>query len=205
MKLYYSPGACSLAAHIVAREADLPLELAKVDLKQHTLADGRDYYAVNPKGYVPALEVDGGATLTENVAILNYLADHTGDSLFTPAAGTMERYRLEEWLGFITTELHKSFGPLFQGGGDDEKRKAKEKIAKRFGHVEERLAGQDYLMGSQISVADAYLFVTLAWAKKMEIDLSRFPNLTAFFTRMAQRDGVQRALKDEGLPIPAQN
>jgi glutathione S-transferase len=202
MKLYYSPGACSLAAHIVAREADLPLDIAKVDLKQHKLADGGDYYAINPKGYVPALEVDGGAMLTENVAILNYLADHAGDSLFTPAPATMERYRLEEWLGFITTELHKSFAPLFQGGGDDEKRKAKEKIVKRFGYVEERLAGQDYLMGSQLIVADDYLFVMLAWAMKMELDLGRFPNLTAFFARMAKRDGVRRALNDEGLPLP---
>ena len=205
MKLYYSPGACSLAAHIIAREADLPLDLVKVDLKQHTLADGRDYHAVNPKGYVPALEMDGGATLTENVAVLNYLADHTGNSLFTPAAGSMERYRLEEWLGFISTELHKSYGPLFHEGSDNEKRKAKEQIAKRLAYVEERLAGQDYLMGSQISVADAYLFVMLTWAKKMHIDISPFSNLTAFFGRMAKRDGVKRALKEEDLPIPAQS
>ena len=199
MKLYYSPGACSLAAHIVAREADVPLALAKVDLKEHKVEGGSNYYDVNPKGYVPALEVDGGGVLTENIAILNYLADHTGDKLFTPKHGSMERYRLEEWLAFISTEIHKSFSPLFQGAGEDERRKSKEKILKRFGHVESRLAGQDYLMGSRMSVADAYLYVMLAWAKKMHLDISSFPNLTAFFARMSERKGVKRALDEEGL------
>jgi glutathione S-transferase len=199
MKLYYSPGACSLAAHIVAREAGLPLDLVKVDLKEHKTEGGANYYDVNPKGYVPALEVDGGGVLTENVAILNYLADHTDDKLFTPKHGSMERYRLEEWLGFITTEIHKSFTPLFQGAGEEERRKSKEKIDKRLGYVESRLAGQDYLMGSEMSVADAYLYVMLTWAKKMHLDTSSFPNLTAFFTRMSERSGVKHALEAEGL------
>lgn len=200
MKLYYSPGACSLAAHIVAREAGLPLDLAKVDLKEQKIEGGGNYYDVNPKGYVPALEVDGGGTLTENVAILNYLADHTGDKLFTPKHGSMERYRLEEWLGFITTEIHKSFSPLFQGAGEEERKKSKEKIMKRLGHADSRLAGQDYLMGSEMSVADAYLYVMLTWAKKMHLDIAGFSNLNAFFKRMSQRSGVNRALEEEGLP-----
>lgn len=199
MKLYYSPGACSLAAHIVTREGQLPLDLAKVDLKEHKTEDGGNYYDVNPKGYVPALEVDGGGVLTENIAILNYLADRTSDKLFTPKHGSMERYRLEEWLAFISTEIHKSFAPLFQGAGGDERNKAKEKILKRLGHVESRLAGQDYLMGPEMTVADAYIYVMLTWAKKMHLDTSSFPNLTAFFARMSERKGVKRALEEEGL------
>lgn len=202
MKLYYSPGACSLAAHIVAREAGLPLDLAKVDLKEHKLEGGGDYYETNPKGYVPALEVDDGSTLTENVAILNFLADHTGDKLLTPKHGSMERYRLEEWLGFITTEIHKSFTPLFQGAGGEERNRSKEKILKRLGYVESRLAGQNYLMGPEMSVADAYLYVMLTWAKKMHLDIGSLSNLNAFFARMSQRNGVKRALEEEGLSQP---
>lgn len=200
MKLYYSPGACSLAAHIVAREAGLPLDLAKVDLKEHRTEGGGDYCDVNPKGYVPALELDSGGALTENIAVLNYLADRSGEKLFTPKHGSMERYRLEEWLAFVSTEIHKSFAPLFQGGSDDEKRKAKEKILKRLGYVESRLAGQDYLMGSEMSVADAYLYVMLTWAKKMHLDIAGFSRLNAFFARMSERSGVRRALAEEGLP-----
>jgi glutathione S-transferase len=200
MKLYYSPGACSLAAHIVAEEGGLPLELVKVDLKTHKLEDGRDFYEVNPKGYVPAIEVDGGGVLSENAAVLNYLADHTGDKLFTPKHGSMERYRLEEWLAFISTEIHKSFAPLFHGGSSDEKNKAKEHILKRLSHVDSRLVGQDYLMGSAMSVADAYLYVMLTWAKKLHLDTGALSNLNAFFARMSQRDSVKRTLEAEVLP-----
>lgn len=196
MKLYYAPGACSLAAHIIGEEAGLELTLEKVDLQTHKTSDGGDYYAVNPKGYVPALALDDGGTLTENIAILNYLADHTGGKLHTPRHGTLERYRLEEWLGFITTELHKPFGPLFQGGGEDERRKAKDKILHRLKHVEERLTNQ-FLLGSHLSVADAYLFVILTWARKMHFDLSLYPRLSAFFERMNERDSVKRALAAE--------
>ena len=203
MKLYYSPGACSLAAHIVADEADLRLQLEKVDLKSHRTENGQDYYKVNPKGYVPAIQLDDGSTLTENVAVLNYLADHTGRKLFTPESGSMEHYRLEEWLGFITTELHKSFAPFFQGGTIEEKRKAKEKIGKRLAYVDGQLAGKPFLMGEQMTVADAYLFVMLTWAKKNDFDLSRYPNLSAFFARMSRRPSVQRALKEEDLPLAA--
>ena len=203
MKLYYSPGACSLAAHIVADEADLRLQLEKVDLKSHKTENGQDYYTVNPKGYVPAIQLDDGSTLTENVAVLNYLADHTGHKLFTPEPGSIEHYRLEEWLGFITTELHKSFAPFFQNGSELEKRKAKDKILKRLAYVNEQLKGERFLMGERMTVADAYLFVMLTWAKKVEFDLSRFSSLNAFFRRMSARPSVQRALREEGLPLAA--
>jgi glutathione S-transferase len=203
MKLYYSPGACSLAAHIVADEADLRLQLEKVDLKSHRTENGQDYYGINPKGYVPTIQLDDGNTLTENVAVLNWLADHTAHKLFTPEPGSMEHYRLEEWLGFITTELHKSFGPFFQGGSEKEKRNAKEKIRKRFTYVNGQLGGNPFLMGGRMTVADAYLFVMLTWAKKNNFDLSHYPNLSAFFARVSQRPSVQRALREEGLPLAA--
>jgi glutathione S-transferase len=203
MKLYYSPGACSLAAHIVADEADLRLQLEKVDLKAHKTENGQDYYTVNPKGYVPTIQLDDGSTLTENIAVLNYLADRTGHKLFTPEPGSMEHYRLEEWLGFITTELHKSFAPFFQNGSELEKRRAREKIFKRLAHANEALGANRFLMGSRMTVADAYLFVMLTWARKVELDFSRFSNLTGFFQRMSERPSVQRALREEGLPLAA--
>jgi glutathione S-transferase len=203
MKLYYSPGACSLAAHIVADEANLRLQLEKVDLKSHKTENGQDYYRINPKGYVPAIQLDDGSTLTENMAVLNYLADHTAQSLYTPPPGNMDHYRLEEWLGFISSELHKSFGPFFQGGGEPEKRKAKEKILKRLAYADEQLKAKPFLMGNRMTVADAYLFVMLTWAKKQKFDLERLSNLRAFFARMSERPSVQRALKEEGLPLAA--
>lgn len=203
MKLYYSPGACSLAAHIVADAAGLRLQLEKVDLKSHKTENGQDYYSVNPKGYVPTIQLDDGSTLTENVAVLNYLADHTGHKLYTPESGSMEHYRLEEWLGFITTELHKSFAPFFQNGSELEKRRAREKILKRFAYVSHALKSDCFLMGNRMTVADAYLFVMLAWAKKSELNLSGFSNLNAFFQRMSERASVRRALKEEGLPLAA--
>ncbi|HEY4115325.1 MAG TPA: glutathione transferase GstA [Rhizomicrobium sp.] len=201
MKLYYSPGACSLAAHIVADEADLRLQLEKVDLKSHTTENGQNYYEVNPKGYVPAIQLDDGNVLTENMAVLNYLADHSGQRLHTPPPHSIARYRLEEWLAFINSELHKSFAPIFRGGSDAEKANAKKHILERFGYVDSQLAGKHFLMGDRITVADAYLFVMLAWAMKQNIELK--PNLASFFARMAQRDSVQRAMKEEGLPLAA--
>jgi glutathione S-transferase len=203
MKLYYSPGACSLAAHIVADEADLRLQLEKVDLKSHKTENGQDYYRINPKGYVPAIQLDDGSTLTENMAVLNYLADRTAQSLYTPPPGSMDHYRLEEWLGFISSELHKSFGPFFQGGGETEKRKAKEKILKRLAYADEQFKGKPFLMGNRMTVADAYLFVMLTWAKKQKFDFEKFSDLSAFFARMSKRPSVQRALKEEGLPLAA--
>jgi glutathione S-transferase len=203
MKLYYAPGACSLAAHIVADEADLRLQLEKVDLKSHTTENGQDYYSVNPKGYVPAIQLDDGSMLTENIAVLNYLADKMAHKLHTPASGTMEHYHLEEWLGFISSELHKSFAPLFQGGSQDAQRQAKEKILKRLAYVDKQLEDKPFLMGHRFTVADAYLFVMLTWAKKMNLDLGRCGNLAGFYARMSRRDAVKRAFKEEGLPLAA--
>jgi glutathione S-transferase len=192
MKLYYAPGACSLASHIVGSEGGLKLELEKVDLKEHKTESGGDFYAVNPKGYVPALTLDDGAVLTENVALLTFLGDKAD---LTPKGA--ERYRLLEWLAFITSEIHKSFAPLFQGAPDDVAQKAREKILKRLFFVEQRLAG-DYVMGA-FTPADAYLYVMLRWCEKMGIDIAALPRMTAFKARMAARPGVRAALAAEGI------
>jgi glutathione S-transferase len=194
MKLYYSPGACSLAGHIVAVEGGLALELEKVDLKAHKTETGQDFYAVNPKGYVPTLKLDDGSILAENAAVLPFLGDRTGAM---PKEG-MDRYHALEWIGFINSEIHKSFAPFFQGADDQTKAKAKEKILGRLKLVEDRLTG-DYLMGSRFTPPDAYLFVMLTWCKKMDIDVSHLPRLSAFKVRMDTRAGVQKALKEEGL------
>jgi len=193
MKLYYAPGACSLASHIVACEGGLKLALEKVDLKEHRTESGKDFYDVNPKGYVPALALDDGSVLTENVALLTYLGD-TAD--LTPKG--MERYRLLEWLAFITSEIHKSFGPLFQGAPGDAPQKAREKIIKRLGFIEERLTG-DYLMGAAFTPADAHLYVMLRWCEKMGIDIAGLHRLEGFKARMAARPGVRAALTAEGI------
>ena len=194
MKLYYSPGACSLAAHIVAIEGGLDLPLEKVDLKTHRTEGGVDFITINAKNYVPALELDDGALLTENTAILPYLGDKTG---LMPADG-IARYRVLEWLGYITSELHKAFTPLFHGGSEHEKTEAREEILLRLGFIEDKLSG-DWLMGENFSVADAYLFVILRWARTMHLDLSSMPHLLAFKARMEARASVQQALKEEGL------
>lgn len=193
MKLYYAPGACSLASHIVAVEGGLKLELDKVDLKEHRTASGGDFYDVNPKGYVPALKLDDGSVLTENVALLTFLGDEAG---FTPAG--MDRYRLLEWLAFITSELHKSFSPLFARAPDEVVAKAKEKIRARLGYIEERLSG-DYLMGAAFSAADGYLYVMLRWCEKMGIDIAGMHRLEGFKARIEARPGVRAALQAEGI------
>ncbi len=199
MKLYYSPGACSLSPHIVAEEAGLKLDYVKVDLKGHKTEDGGDYYAVNPKGYVPALGLDDGSVLAEGPAIVQYLADQNPGSGLAPKAGTFARYKLQEWLTFIGTEIHKSFAPLFGGGSDEAKAQSREKIAKRFVYVDGELAGKQYLLGDGFTAADAYLFVMLFWAGAMKIDISSLSNLTAYRARVGARPGVQAALKAEGL------
>jgi glutathione S-transferase len=200
MKLYYSPGACSLSPHIVLLEAGLKATLVKVDTKSHKTEDGGDYYAVNPKGYVPLLELDDGDRLSEGPAIVQYLADRNPASGIAPAAGTMERYHLQEWLNFITAELHKQFSPLFQATTPAEyKETLKEKIAKRFDWVAEQLKGKDYLMGRTFTVADAYLFTMLTWTKHVGIDLARWPVLTAYQARVASRPKVREAMIAEGL------
>jgi len=200
MKLYYSPGACSLSPHIILREAGLKATSVKVDTKTHKTEDGGDYYAINPKGYVPLLELDDGDRLTEGPAIVQYLADRNPASKLAPAAGTMERYHLQEWLNFITAELHKQFSPLFQSTTPAEyKETLKEKISQRFDWVDQQLKGRDYLMGSTFTVADAYLFTMLTWTKHVGIDLARWPVLTAYQARVAARPKVREAMIAEGL------
>ena len=200
MKLYYSPGACSLASHIALCEAGVKFELVKTALQTHTLADGSDYYQVTAKGQVPLLELDDGARLSEGPAILQYIADHAPASGLAPAAGTMDRYRVIEWLNFITSELHKGYSPLFNPKMPQE---AKEifvaRLLDKYKLVDARLEGQDYLTGAQFSIADAYLFTVTNWATGLGIDLAGFKNLQAFNARMRARPAVQDALKSEGL------
>jgi glutathione S-transferase len=200
MKLYYSPGACSLSPHIVARETGLAIELVKVDLGTKKTSDGRDYNAINPKGYVPAIELDSGELLTEGPAIVQYLADRRPDAGLAPVAGTLERYRLQELLGYINSELHKSYGPLFNAKTSPEVRQEREAhLRKRYAPIEKALAGKPYLLGEQFTAADAYLFTITSWAKSVKLDLSDFPNLAAFQARVAARPAVQAALAAEGL------
>jgi glutathione S-transferase len=198
MKLYYSPGACSLSPHIALHEAGLTHELVKVDVRAKKLENGDDYLKVNPKGQVPALQLDNGEILTEGPVIVQMIADKAPGKGLAPAAGTAERYRLQEWLNFITTELHKNFSPLFQPAiPDDVKTFFKDRIMGKFKYADGKLAGQDYLMGKQFSVADGYLFVMLKWAERTGMDLSALKNLMAFKDRVAARPHVQAALKME--------
>ena len=200
MKLYYSPGACSLSPHIVACEAGLPIEMEKVDLAKHKTADGQDYLTVNPKGYVPALRLDDGSILTEGPAIVQYLADQKPASGLAPAAGTVDRYRLQEWLTFIGTEIHKVFSPLFNpASSDDAKKSAKTAIAKRFAYLNDQLAKRQYLVGNNFTVADAYAFTIVNWANFVAIDLKAYPNIVAYMSRVGGRPKVVEALKAEGL------
>jgi glutathione S-transferase len=200
MKLYYYPGACSLAPHIVAREAGIPLTLEKVDLANRTTETGASYLAINPKGYVPALGLQDNSVLTEASAIIQYLADSQTAADLAPAAGTIERYRLLEWLGFISTEIHKGFGPLWNPATPDAVKAAtKERLATRFAYLDEKLGSQSFLMDAKFTIADAYLFTVVNWTNFHGIDLSPFPNLQAFQARIAARPAVQQALEAEGL------
>lgn len=200
MKLYFAPGACSLSPHIVAQEAGIPVTLVKVDLATKKLADGGDYLAINPKGYVPALQLDNGEMLTEGPAIVQYLADSKPDARLAPSPSSFERYRVQEMLGYINSEIHKSYSPLFRPTTTPEMRKDREEyLAKRYAPLDQRLAKQSYLFGEQFSVADAYLFTVTNWANFVKLDLSAFPNLLAFQTRVAARPAVQAAMVAEGL------
>jgi glutathione S-transferase len=200
MKLYYAPGACSLSPHIVSRELGIPVELKKVNTKDKTLEGGGDYLKVNARGYVPALELDNGQILTEGPVIVQYLADLKPESGLAPKCGSFERYRLQEWLNFLTSEIHKGFSPLFKPNTPDEyKTIAKENIAARFDWLDQQLAGKEYLTGKQFTVADAYLFVLLGWTGPTQIDLAKWPNLAAFHKRVGARPKVQEALQAEGL------
>ncbi len=200
MKLYYSPGACSLSPHIALLEAGLAHNLAKVDLKAKKLEDGSDFLQVNPKGQVPVLQLDDGEILTEGPVIVQAIADKVADKNLAPASGTIARYRLQEWLNFITSELHKNFSPLFAPVLSDETKSFfRDRLMGKFKHINDKLAGNDYLMGKQFSVADGYLYTMLRWADAMKFDLSALKSLMAYKARVAARPKVKEALKSEGL------
>jgi glutathione S-transferase len=200
MKLYYSPGACSLSPHIALHEAGLAHELVKVDLKEKKTETGEDFAKINPKGQVPALMLDSGELLTEGPVIVQVIADKAAGKNLAPANGTDERYKMQEWLNFTTSELHKNFSPLFNPAIPDEVKKFfADRIMTKFKYADAQLAGKDYLMGKQFTVADGYLFVMTAWAERMKLDLSGLPNLVAYKARVAARPNVQAALKMEGL------
>jgi glutathione S-transferase len=200
MKLYYSPGACSLSPHIIAREAGLAVDVEKIDNKTKKTSDGGDFWAVNPKGQVPVLELDDGDRLTEGPAIVQYLADQAPNAKLVPPAGSKDRYRVQEWLNFITSEVHKSFTPLFKPNTPDAyKPIAKENLAARFAYIEKHLAGKKYLMGDQFTVADAYLFTVLRWSVFHQIDLAQYQNISAYMGRVAERPKVEQAMREEGL------
>ncbi len=200
MKLYYAPGACSLSPHIALHEAGLKAETIKVSTKTHQLEDGSDYYKINPLGYVPFLVLDDGSQLREGPAIVSYIADQVPDKKLAPAAGAMERYRLQEWLTFIGTEIHKGFSPLFNPATPEEyKPIAKTRLESRLEWVDKQLAGKQFLMGDQFCVADGYLFTVTNWAKPLNVELSGYPNLVKYRERVAARPAVQAAMKAEGL------
>jgi glutathione S-transferase len=200
MKLYYSPGACSLSPHIVLHEAGLAYTPVLASTKSHKLQDGTDFYTINPLGYVPVLELDDGTRLREGPAIVQYLADQAPDKNLAPANGTFERYRLQGWLNFVGTEVHKNFGPLFNPkSSDDVKATAKANVTKRLEWVDGELAQRPYLNGDDVSVADFYLFVVTNWAKPVGLDIGALGNLAAFRARIAGRPAVKAALQQEGL------
>jgi glutathione S-transferase len=199
MKLFYSPGACSLSPHIVLVEAGLPCRLERVDLKTHRTQSGTDFMAINPKGYVPALELDDGSILTEGPAIVQVLADLAPASGLAPTAGSMERYRLQEWLTFIGTEIHKTFSPLWHSVNEQVKQDAATALHRRFDWLEPQLAERNFLLGGRFTVADAYLFTVLNWTNFLKMPLDRWPALAAYLARIAARPAVQRAMDEEGL------
>lgn len=200
MKLFYASGACSLSPHIVAHEAGIELGLQKVDLKTKTIASEGDYLTINPKGYVPALQLDDGEILTEGPAIVQYLADRKPEKALAPAAGTLARYRLQEMLGFINSELHKTYSQLFRAETPAEARAERQAyLRKRYAIVEKQLEGRPYLFGDSFTVADAYLFTVTNWAGTVKFDLSPLPNVVAFHARVGARPAVKAAMRAEGL------
>ena len=200
MKLYYSPGACSMSPHIVLHEAGLPHETVMVSTKSHKLQDGTDYYGINPLGYVPFLVLDNGDTLHEGPAIVQYLADLAPEKNLAPANGTVARYHLQEWLNFISTEVHKGFSPLFSPATpEDFKPVLLGNLFKRLSWVNEQLANKSYLMGDQFTVADAYFFPVTGWAQFVGLDISELQHLQAYRERILARPAVQAAMKAEGL------
>jgi glutathione S-transferase len=200
MKLYFAPGACSLSPHIVLREAGHNFELEQVNNAEKKTKSGKDYWTINAKGQVPVLELDNGERLTEGPVIVQYLADQKPAAGLVPACGSVDRYRVQEWLNFTTSELHKTFGPIFRPTTPDEfKKLSKENLGKRFDWLEKQLAGRAYLMGDKFTIADAYMFTVLRWSPRVEIDLAKWPNVKAYVDRVAARPKVQEAMKAEGL------
>ncbi len=200
MKLYYSPGACSLSPHIALQEAGLAYTPVLASTKSHKLQDGTDYYTINALGYVPVLELDNGERLREGPAIVQYIADQVPDKQLAPANGTLARYRLQEWLTFIGTELHKGFSPLFNPATPEEyKPMVRERLLQRLQWVDGQLAGKQYLMGDQFTVADGYLFTVTNWTQPTKLDISGLANLAAYHERVGARPAVQAAMKAEGL------
>lgn len=200
MKLYYAPGVCSLSPHIALEEAGLKHSLVKTDIRAKKIEGGGDYTAINSLGYVPALALDDGTILTEGPAIVQYIADQAPDKKLAPANGTPARYRLQSWLNFISTEVHKGFSPLFNAQMPDAaKQFARDRLATRFAHLDAHLAKNAYLMGEAFSVADAYCFTVLRWTVPTKFDLAPYPNLQAYMKRVEARPGVQAAMKAEGL------
>ena len=197
MKLYYAPGACSLSPHIVAREAGIPIQLQKVNTKDKSMEGGGDFWQVNPRGYVPVLELDNGERLTEGPAIVQYLADQKPDSGLAPKPGSLERYRLQEWLNYIATELHKGYAGMARKP-PEERQALLESISQKFGYVAGRLASGPFLVGERFTVADAYLFTVLTWSPARGVDLAQWPALKAYYDRIAARPAVKEALRAEG-------
>jgi glutathione S-transferase len=200
MQLYYSPGACSLAPHIVSREAGIPVDLVRVDLAAKKTASGEDFYAVNSKGYVPAVRLDNGEVMTEVATLVQYIADQKPEAGLAPALGTPERYRLMEWLTFVSSELHKGLGVLFHPKLSEEAKQAlKDKLATRLAWLDKELAGREFLSGNSFSPADAYAFTVLRWADPLKVDLASYPNIRAYRHRIGSRPRVREALQAEGL------
>ena len=200
MKLYFSPGACSLSPHIAMREAGMTFDIEKVDLKAKKTASGEDYLSVNPKGYVPTLKLDDGQVMTEAAAIVQYIADKKPDSKLAPANGTPERFKLQEWLNFLATEVHKGTTPLFNPAVPDAwKQVVTDTLGRRYDYLAKHLESRPFLMGQGFTVADGYLFTLLNWSKFVGIDLGKWPVLKAYHARVAARPAVQAAMKAEGL------
>ena len=200
MKLYYSPGACSLSPHIVLKEAGIPCEIERVNLQEHKTEHGADFYATTLKGQVPTLVLDDGTVLTEGVVIVQYLADQRPQSNLAPAATSFERYQLQSWLNFIGTELHKGFSPLFRPTTPEEyKTIARDTLTKKFAILDAQLGKNQFVAGGSFTVADAYCYTILRWADRVNLDLSAFKNVVAYKARIDAREGVQQALKAEGL------
>lgn len=201
MQLYYSPGACSLASHIALQESGLPYQTLRVNLRDKKVSDGSDYYAINGKGYVPALKLDSGEVLTEGSALLAFIGELQPTRQLIAASGTLDNYRVREWLAFVGTELHKNCGPLFNPQITEAARATQtEALKRRLRYTNDALANRQFLVGEHFTVADAYLFTILSWAPRLRVDLGEFPNLQAYYERIKARPAVQIALKAEAAP-----